>query len=88
MIAFLRLMFFGFLLLTVVYFAVSVWSRRVRRGKLGREWDEEIGVGDRDAFVRQGLRDYDGGLRRRLILGVYIVPMVVVGTIIYLVNYA
>lgn len=88
MIAFLRLIFFALVGLSIVYVAVSIWSRRVRRGKLEREWDEEIGVGDREAFVRRGLAEYDGSLRRKLILGVYVVPMVFVGTIIYLVNYA
>ena len=42
----------------------------------------------REAYVRHGLKDYDGSLRRKLILGVYVVPMALVGLIIYLVNFA
>ena len=83
----LRLFAIGFVVLTVIYVSVSLYSRSVRKDKLRRRWDEEIGEGDRDAFVREGLQAYDGSLRRKLILGVYVVPMVIVGTIIYVVNY-
>ncbi len=84
---FIRLFFLTFVVLTVIYVCVSIWSRSVRRGKLIRQWQEEGAQGDRDAFVKDGLEDYDGSLRRRLILAVYIIPMVIVGTIIYIVNY-
>ncbi len=87
MIALLQLMVGGFIVLTLVYIALSFYSRSVRRGKLKAEWDEEGMTGDREAFVRQGLKDYDGSLRRKLILGVYVVPVVLIGVIIYLVNF-
>jgi hypothetical protein len=87
MIALLRFLLMGFVVLTVVYVSVSLYSRAMRRRKLRRHWDEKIGTGDRDAFVRKGLALYDRSLRRRLILGVYIIPMIVVGTIVYIVNY-
>ena len=74
-------------LMTVVYVILSLWSRSVRREKLEREWDEEIGTGDREAFVQEGLERYDSSVRRKLILGVYVVPFVLIGTIIYLTNY-
>lgn len=87
MIALLRFLLLGIVVLSVVYVCVSLYSRAVRRDKLEREWDEEIREGDRDAFIREGLEEYDGSLRRKLILGVYVIPMIVVGTIIYIVNY-
>jgi len=87
MLALARLLGIGLVVLTVVYFSLSLYSRRVRRGKLEREWDEEIGTGDREAFVRAGLKQYDGSLRRKLILGVYIVPLSLMMLIIYLTNF-
>ncbi|MRH21525.1 hypothetical protein [Rhodovulum strictum] len=87
MFALLRFLLLGFVVLTVVYVAVSLYSRAERRRKLRRHWDERIGTGDRDAFVRKGLALYDRSLRRKLILGVYVIPMIVVCTIIYIVNY-
>ncbi|OSQ53416.1 hypothetical protein [Marivita geojedonensis] len=82
-----RLLVIGFLVLSVVYICLSLYSRAVRRGKLEKEWDEEIQQGDRETFVEAGLREYDGSLRRKLILGVYIVPLTVISVIIYLTNF-
>ena len=87
MIAMLRLMGFGFIVLTVIYICLSLYSRSVRKGKLEAEWDEQGMTGDRDAWIDQGLKDYDGSLRRKLILGVYVVPVILVMTLIYFVNF-
>ncbi|MFD0978834.1 hypothetical protein [Tropicimonas aquimaris] len=87
MAALAKLLLILFVALTVVYVSLSLYSRSVRREKLEREWDEEIGEGDREAFVRDGLEAYDSSLRRKLILGVYIVPILLIGTIIYFTNY-
>ncbi|MFY0679128.1 MAG: hypothetical protein JXR13_01005 [Thalassovita sp.] len=87
MFALFRLLTLGFVVLTVIYFAVSLWSRMTRRRKLGQEWDDDIKTGDRDAFIRDGLKEYDHSLRRKLILMVYVVPVTVVGLIIYFVNF-
>ncbi len=87
MAALARLLLMLFVVLTVVYVSLSLYSRSVRRGKLEQEWDEDVQDGDREAFVREGLQDYDQSLRRKLILGVYIVPLLLIGTIIYLTNF-
>jgi preprotein translocase subunit YajC len=87
MLALGRLLIIGFLVLSVVYFCLSLYSRAVRREKLEREWDDQVQQGDRDAFVEAGLSEYDGSLRRKLILGVYIVPLTVISAIIYFTNF-
>ena len=88
MFALLRLLLSAFVVLTVIYVSLSLYSRSVRRDKLEAEWDEGDRRLPREEFVRRGLADYDGSLRRKLILGVYIVPLALVTLIIYLVNYA
>lgn len=87
MLALARLLVFGFLALSVVYVCLSLYSRSVRRDKLEAEWDEEIKDGDREAFVQEGLQEYDGSLRRKLILGVYVIPIGIVSFIIYATNF-
>lgn len=87
MIGLLRLIGIGFIGLSVIYICLSLYSRSIRREKLEQEWDEAGMTGDKDSFVDQGLKDYDGSLRRKLILGVYVIPVVIVGTIIYVVNH-
>jgi hypothetical protein len=87
MLAAARLLIILLVVLTIIYVSLSLYSRSVRRGKLEAEWDEEGMSGDREAFVREGLEDYDGSLRRKLILGVYIVPLAVIGFLIYATNF-
>jgi hypothetical protein len=82
-----RLVLFGFIILTVIYVVLSYSARRGERRRLEQEWELEGLGGDKETHVREGLAAYDGSLRRKLILGVYVVPLVVVGTIIYVVNY-
>lgn len=87
MLALGKLVLVGFVVLTVIYVCLSLYSRSVRRGKLEAEWDAEIGEGDREAYVKFGLEQYDGSIRRKLILGVYVVPVCLIGLIVYLMNF-
>jgi Ca2+/Na+ antiporter len=87
MLGLVRLVVMGFVILTVVYVCLSFYSRSVRRSKLKQKWYAGPQVVDRDTFIRRGLEKYDGSIRRKLILGVYIVPVIVVSAIIYLTNF-
>ena len=87
MIAMVRLGVFGFLFLCVVYVLVSIYSRSIRREKLEDEWDEEIKTGDRAAFIAAGMKDYDGSLRKKLILLVFVIPVGVVIGMLYFINF-
>ncbi|MBR9765617.1 MAG: hypothetical protein GYB53_19390 [Rhodobacteraceae bacterium] len=86
-LAFLRVAVIGFLVATVAYVVVSIWSRQVRRRKLRRDWEDEGRPGDRRDYVEKGLDEYDDSFRRKLILLIYIVPVLVVAFIIYAVNF-
>lgn len=87
---FVRLVIFGFIALSIVYVLVSLYSRSVRREKLEEEWAERYPDGGdaeaREAFLEEGMAAYHSSLRKRLILLIYILPPIVVGTIMYLVN--
>jgi Ca2+/Na+ antiporter len=86
-IGWLRLALVGFVVLTLVYWLVSVYSRSVRREALEKEWDAGPQDIDRATYVAEGLREYQHGLRRQLILLVYIVPAIVVPVLIYILNF-
>ena len=88
MIALLRLLVMGFVVLTVIYVCLSFYSRAVRRGKLQDKWEAGPQMVDRETFVRRGLERYDGSIRKKLIWGVYVVPLVLVAVIIYLTNHS
>lgn len=75
--------------LTVIYFSISLYSRSVRREKLEDEWAEANPDGDPDdraAFVEAGMAEYESGFRRRLIWLVYIIPTILAAATLYIVN--
>ena len=87
MIAIIRLAIAGFVILTLVYFLVGIYSRSVRREKLEKEFDAGGVEGDRDAYIEAGLLSYKSGPRYRLIWLVYVIPTVLVAVTVYIVNY-
>jgi Ca2+/Na+ antiporter len=85
--ALIRLVMVSLVLSSVVYVLLSIYSRSVRREKLEDEWDQEVKTGDRDAYIEKGMEEYQHSLRRKLIVLVYIVPMVVVLVLLYVINF-
>jgi len=85
--ALIRVAALGFVVLSVIYVLLSFSARAAFRRKLRREWDDERPTQDRDAFVKQGMEDYDASIRPKLFLGVYILPVCVVILMIYLTNF-
>jgi len=86
----IRLIIFGFIGMSVVYVLLSIYSRSLRREKLEDEWAEEHGPGEgseREAFVEQGIVEYNNSLRPKLLLLVYVVPTVMVAVIHILTTY-
>ena len=82
-----RLILLALVAMTVLYVLVSLYSRSVRREKLERRWEEEGRPGDRDAYVEAGMERYAGSFRRKLILSIYVVPMILLVVVIYLTNF-
>jgi len=87
-LGFLRLAAIAFVVMTVFYVFISIYARSLRREKLEKRWAEEGGIGDRDAYVEDGMRQYEASFRPRLVLLVYIIPTVVIAVLFYLVNYS
>ncbi|MBJ6372342.1 hypothetical protein [Sedimentitalea arenosa] len=87
MVAFFRLMFILMIVLTIVYVTLSLYSRSVRRNKLEAHWKTKGLTGDREAFVQRGLQKYDKSFRRKLILGVYVVPLMAIAVLVYVTNF-
>ncbi|MDA3859330.1 MAG: hypothetical protein PF480_14130 [Roseovarius sp.] len=83
----MRLTVIGFVVLTLVYISVSLYSRSVRRRKLLKDWQDTGRPGDKDAYIEAGMAQYQHSLRRRLIWLVYIVPITMIAAIIYFTNF-
>jgi hypothetical protein len=86
MIPIIRLIVFGVIALSVVYLLVSLYARSVQREALEKTFDAGGIDGSREAFIDEGMARYRKSLRRKLLWGVYVVPMAVVLVIVILVN--
>ncbi len=87
---FIKLVVFGFIGLTVIYFSIAIYSKSVRKERLENEYDaanpdggEE---GARDAYVEKGMVAYNNSIRPKLIGLVYVIPVVTVSVIAYVIN--
>jgi Ca2+/Na+ antiporter len=87
MIGPIRVTIIGFLILGVIYILLAIYLRSLWREKLERKWDEEVRQGDRDAYIREGMKRYDRSLRKRLLILVFVIPALVVGFMLYVVNF-
>ncbi|UWQ90744.1 hypothetical protein QEZ52_18195 [Aliisedimentitalea scapharcae] len=88
MFALFRLLVVLLFIQTIAYIGLSLYSRSVRKGKLEAHWDKKDAMkGDKDIFVERGLKRYDASFRRKLILGVYIVPWAGIVALIYIRNF-
>ena len=88
--ALVRLIVFGFLFLSVIYLALSWYSRSLRRERLENDWAEnhpdDSESPARDTYLQDGMKRYESGLRKKLIWLVYIVPTVLVVAILFVTN--
>lgn len=89
---FIRLAALGVIVMGVVYYAVSIYSRSVRREKLEEEWDENPANGDdidaRKTYIDRGMKVYEDSYRKKFILLIFILPTVAVAALVYLNNFS
>ncbi len=88
MLGLLRLFAMFMVLLTVIYWSLVFYLRAGERDRLEAEWDARRPPLPRHTYVDIGLRDAKRGMHRKLVLGVYAVPIAVVCALIYVFNYA
>lgn len=73
---------------TAMYLSIGFYARARRKEKLAEQWRGDLRVGDRDGWMREEMAKFDKKLRLRLILLVYVVPIVFVALLFYWQNYA
>ncbi|AXQ94364.1 hypothetical protein ORIO_11875 [Cereibacter azotoformans] len=87
-LGFLRVALIGAVVLTVFYVLLSIYSRSLRREALEKEYDEGYGDGPREAYIEAGMKKYEKGLRKKLILLVYIIPAIIFTVVFWTLNYS
>lgn len=87
MIALIRLWILLLIGLPILYLLVRTFARSLEREKLEKRWDAKQGPGTRDEFVARGMAVYSRSLRKKLLWGVIIVPLVGITTLVYVLNF-
>ena len=92
MIALFRLIGLVLVIELMFYALIYIYVRSLRREALEKEWDrrhpDHAGpTEERDTFVRRSMLGYSKSLRARLVGMVLVLPLVVIVTIIFYVNY-
>jgi len=78
-----------FAILTAVYIGLSFYKRWAERRRLANEYaqakhENPAEVADEESFVARGMGAYERSLRKKLLLGVYLVPLAAIVLLIAL----
>ncbi len=78
-----------FAILTAVYIGLSLYKRWAGRRRLANEYakaeyEDPGAAGDEASFVARGMADYERSLRKKLLLGVYLVPLAAIALLVAL----
>ncbi|NIY79773.1 MAG: hypothetical protein HWE33_13440 [Rhodobacteraceae bacterium] len=87
MLGFLRFLIIGFVVMTLFYGLLSIYVRSLTRERLEEDWEKEGSIGERDAYVEEGIKAYERSFRPKLLLLVYILPLIVFAAIFYVTNF-
>ncbi|CRK75789.1 hypothetical protein [Nereida ignava] len=82
-----RILVLFLLVLTALYVCLLMYFRTAHRERLIARWASELRVGDRDAFINEEMTGYMKSLKLWLAVVIYIVPIGVGATLIYVQNF-
>jgi len=82
----LRSIILWVVVLPVVHWLVAVYSRSVRREALEHAFDDGGEAGTREDFIAAGMAAYEHSLRKKILVLVYILPILAVVVIAWAVN--
>lgn len=80
-----------FLLLSIAYAILSFTARVKQRAQLEAEYKTQSDLRqqseEKDVFIARGMKRYGRSYKPKLILGVYVIPGLIIGFLIYLAQY-
>ena len=80
-----------FILLSVAYAILSFTARIKHRAQMEAEYKSQSEIRqiteEQDVFVARGMKRYGRSYKPKLILGVYVIPGLIMGFLIYLAQY-
>ena len=88
MIIWVRNIVFIVLILSVIYVLLSTSGRMRQRKRLNSEYKADKPETSKDDFIEKGMIKYDRSMRPKLFLFVFIIPIIIIGTLIFLAQYS
>ncbi len=92
MFALVRNIIIIFILLSIAYAILSFTAQVRQRAYLSAEYKTQSELRqiteDEDVFIARGMKKYGRSYKPKLILGVYIIPAVIMGVLLYLAQYS
>jgi len=92
MFALVRNIVIIFLLLSIAYAVLSFTARMRQKSVLEAEYKTQSELRqmseEKDIFISRGMKRYARSYKPKLILGVYIIPAVIMGFLVYLAQYS
>lgn len=87
MIGFIKNLVIIVAVLTAVYWALTYIGRKRAADKVRGDFNAETTELSEADYMAQGIAKYQKSLRRKLIVGVYLIPLFFAGVLIYLAQY-
>lgn len=87
MFAMLRFLVLALIVQTVIFAILWIRWRNAKQEELAQDWLSQGQPGDREQFIDQGLAESGKQRRTMLFLLVYVLPICIVASIIYLTNF-
>jgi len=88
MIIWVRNIVFIVLILSVIYILLSTSGRLRQRKRLNSQYNASKSDTNKDEFITNGMVKYDRSMRPKLFLFVFIIPIIIIGTLIFLAQYS
>lgn len=77
-----------FAILTVIYVLLTKYFRWNRERELKTRFDSgEVRANDRESYVARGMAKYENSLTKKLLLGVFLLPIGIVVLLIYIADF-
>jgi len=80
------------LILSIIYAVLNFTSRAKQRSLLKAEYKTQSEIKqiteEQDEFIARGMKRYERGLKPKLLVGVFLIPGLIAGFLIYLAQYS
>jgi len=87
MVGWIRNIVIIFAILSAVYAVLTVTANIRQRQKLRSDYHGNADIETKSDYIERGLREYNRSIKPKMLLSVYLIPFIVLVTLIWLAQY-